>query len=147
MWHTIQDSSGFTRTRTLALLTASDLDENRVLLELSSDNVENVSTLTRTLVSVEFGVNSDSEKPHFFETLGKYVTYLKSIKRPKINNSELLDGVDRVSRPIEGCIELAESTLGSSKVQQNPEALNPPQERSGDMLSGIDSRFKARRLH
>ena len=66
------------------------------------------------------------------------MTYLKSIKRPRINNSELLDGVDRVLRSIEGCIKLAESTLGSSKVQQNLEALNPPQERSGDMLSGID---------
>jgi outer membrane protein OmpA-like peptidoglycan-associated protein len=93
-----------------------DLNENRVLLELSSDNAENVSTPTRTLGSVEFGANSDSEKPHFSETLGKYVTYLKSIKRLKINNSELLDGVDRVSRSIEGCIKLAESALGSSKV-------------------------------
>jgi hypothetical protein len=87
---------------------------------------------------VEFGANSDFEKPHFSETLKKYVTYLKSIKRPKINNSELLDGVDRVSRSIEGCIKLAESTLGSSKVHQNPEALNPPQQWSGDILSGID---------
>ena len=66
------------------------------------------------------------------------MTYLKSIKCPKIVNSELLDGVDRVSRSIEGCIKLAESALGSSKIQQNPETLNPPQERSGDMLSGID---------
>ena len=74
-----------------------DLDENRVLLELSLHNTENMSTLTRTLGSVEFGANSDSEKPHFSKTLGKYVTYLKLIKRPKINNSELLDGVDRVS--------------------------------------------------
>ena len=74
-----------------------DLDENRVLLELSLDNAENVSTPTRTLGSVEFGANSDSEKPHFSKTLKKYVTYLKSIKRPKINNSELLDRVDRVS--------------------------------------------------
>ena len=115
-----------------------DLDENRVLIELSSNNVENVSTSTRTLGSVEFGANSDSEKPHFSKTLKKYVTYLKSIKRPKINNSELLDGVDRVSRSIEGCIKLVESTLGSSKVQQNPEALNAPQEWSGDILSGID---------
>ena len=54
-----------------------DLNENRVLLELSSDNAENVSTPTRTLRSVEFGANSNSEKPHFSETLGKYLTYLK----------------------------------------------------------------------
>ena len=66
------------------------------------------------------------------------MAYLKSIKRPKIANSELLDGVDRVSRSIEGCIKLAESALGSSKAQQSPETLNPPQERSGDMFSGID---------
>ena len=55
-----------------------------------------------------------------------------------INNSELLDGVDQVSRSIEGCIKLAESAFGSSKAQQNPEALNPPQERSVNILSGID---------
>jgi len=39
---------------------------------------------------------------------------------------------------IEGCIKLAESALGSSKTQQNPEVLNPPLEQSGDMLSGVD---------
>ena len=93
-----------------------DLDKNRVLLELSSDNAENVSTLTQTLESVEFGVNSDSENLHFSKILRKYVDYLKSIKRPKIVNSELLDGVNRVSRSIEGCIKLAESALGSSGI-------------------------------
>ena len=76
---------------------SEDLDEKRVLPELDSDNPGNVSTLTRTLGSVEFDTNSDSEKPHFSETLGKYLTHLKTIKRPKMNNSELLDGVDRVS--------------------------------------------------
>jgi len=102
------------------------------------DTAENVSTPTRIHESVEFDTNSDSENPHFSETLEKYMAYLKSIKRPKIDNSELLDGVDRVSRSIEGCIKLAEFALGSSKTQQNPEALNPPQERSGDILSGVD---------
>jgi len=116
----------------------ADLDKKGVLLELGSDNAENVSTPPQTLKSLEFDTNSDSEKPHFSETLGKYVTNLKSIKCPKINNSELLDGVDRVSRSIKGCIKLAESALGSSKSQQNPEALNPPQEQSGDILSRID---------
>ena len=66
------------------------------------------------------------------------MTDLKTIKRPKINNSELLVGVDRVSRSIKGCIKLAESAIGSSTSQQNPEVLNPPQKRSGDILSGND---------
>ena len=104
----------------------ADLDGKRALLELDSDNTENVSTLTQTLGSVEFDTNSDSEKRHFCKTLGKYVTNLKSIKHSKINNSELLDGVDRVSRSIKGCMKLAESALSSSKSQQNPEVLNPP---------------------
>ena len=65
------------------------------------------------------------------------MAYPKSIKCPKIVNSELLDVVDRVSRLIEGCIKLAESALGSSKTHQNPETLNPPHEGLGDMLSGI----------
>ena len=116
----------------------SDLDGKRVLLELGSDNAENVSTPTRVLELAESDANSDPEKPHFSEILGKYLTCLKTIKWPRINNSELLDGVNRVSRSIEGCIKLAESTVGSSTSRQNPEALNPPKERSGDILSGID---------
>ena len=73
------------------------LDGKRALHELSSDTIENVPTPTRILGSVEFDTSSDSEKPHFSETLGKYLTYLKSIKCPRINNSKLLDGVDQVS--------------------------------------------------
>ena len=88
-----------------------------------------MSTLTRTLDSVEFNTNSDSEKLHFSETLEKYLTHLKTIKRPKIKNSELLDGVNRVSRSIEGCIKLAEIALGSS--QQNPESVEPATEKVG----------------
>ena len=105
---------------------------------LNSDIAENVSTPTRIHELAESDINSDFENLHFSETLGKYVTYLKSIKRPKIVNTELLDGVDRVSRSIEGCIKLAESALGSSEIQHNPETSNPPQERLGDKLSGID---------
>ena len=97
-----------------------------------------MSTPTRTLGSVEFDTNSDSEQLHFSETLGKYLTHLKTIKRPKIKNSGLFAGVDQVSRSIEGCIKLAETALGSSTSQQIPEALNPPRKRLGDMLLGID---------
>ena len=99
---------------------SADLDEKRVLPELDSDNPKNVSTPNRILVSVEFDTNSDSEKLHFSETLGKYLTHLKTIKHPKIKNSELLAGVDQVSRSIEDCIKLAETALGSSKDDQTP---------------------------
>ena len=116
---------------------SADLDEKRVLPELDSDNPENMSTPTRILGSDEFDTNSDSEKPYFSKTLGKYLTHLMTIKRPKVKNSELLDGVNRVLRSIEGCINLAETALGPSK-SQNPEVLNPPQKRMGDILSGID---------
>ena len=71
-----------------------DLDRKRALLKLSSDTTENVSTPTRIHESVESDTNSDSKNLHFSEILGKYLTYLKSIKRPKIDNSELLNGVD-----------------------------------------------------
>ena len=71
-----------------------DPDEKRVPTELDSDNPEDVSTPNQTLGSVEFDTNSDSEKPHFSKTLGKYLTHLKTIKRPKIKTSELLDGVN-----------------------------------------------------
>ena len=104
----------------------ADLGKNRVLPKLDSDNSGNMSTPTQTLGSVKFDTNSDSEKPHFSKTLGKYLTHLKIIKRPKIKNSELLDGVNRVSRSIKGCIKLVKNILGSSTSQQNPKALNPP---------------------
>jgi len=116
----------------------AELDGKQAPLKLNSNITENMSTPTRTHELAEFDTNSDSENLHFSETLRKYVTYLKSIKCPKIVNTELLNGVDQVSQSVEGCIKLAESALGSSKIQQNPEKLNPPQERSGDMLSGID---------
>ena len=125
-----------TTTQLADICKIADLDEKRVLLELSSDNAENVSTPTRAFELAESDTNSDTEKTHFFETLGKFLTHLKTIKRPKIKNSKLLGGVNRVSRSIEGCIKLAEIALGSS--QQNPEVLNPPQKRSGDILSRID---------
>ena len=91
-----------TRSQLADIRESADLDEKRVPPEL------------------------DSDKSHFSKTLGKYLTHLKTIKRPKIKNSELLAGVDQVSRSIEGCIKLAETALNPSAPQQNPKALNPP---------------------
>ena len=86
-----------TRSQLADIRESADLDEKRVPPELDSDNPGNVTTQNRTLGLVEFGTNSDSEKPHLSKTLGKYLTHLKTIKRPKIKNSELLTGVDQVS--------------------------------------------------
>ena len=89
------------KPKTTTLLTdickTADLDEKGVLLELGSDNAENVSTPTQAFELAKSDINSDTKKTHFSETLEKYVTDLKTIKRPKINNSELLERVDRVS--------------------------------------------------
>ena len=126
-----------TRSQLTDICESVDLDEKRVPPELDSNNPANVTTQNQTLGLVEFDINPDSEKPHFSKTLGKYRSHLKTIKRPKIKNSELLDGVNLVFRSIEGCIKLAEMALGTPK-SQNPEVLNPPQKRSGDILSGID---------
>jgi len=103
-----------TRSQVVDMRESADLDEKRVPPELDSDNPENVSTLNRTLGSVEFDTNSNSEKLHFSKTLGKYLAHLKTIKCPKIKNLGLLAGVDQVSQSIEGCIKLAETPLGSS---------------------------------
>ena len=94
----------------------AELDGKQAPLELNSDSTKNMSTPTQIHELAEFDTNSDSKNPHFSETLRKYVTYLKSIKRPKIINSELLDGVGRVSRSLEGCIKLAESALSMPKT-------------------------------
>ena len=104
-----------TRSQLAGIRESADLNKKRVLPELDSDNPENVSTPTRILKLPESNTNTDPENLQFSETLRKYLTYLKSIKGPKIDNSELLDGVDRVSRSIEGCIKLAESALGALK--------------------------------
>jgi len=106
----------------------AELDGKQAPPELSSDSPENMSTPTRILELAESDTNSDPENLQFSKTLGKYLTYLKSIERPEINNSELLDGVDRVSRSIEECIKLAESALGSSKNTVEPRGIEPTTE-------------------
>ena len=73
------------------------LGGNQAPPELDSENLGNMSTPTHANGSTESDTNPNFEKFQFSQTLGKYVAYLKSIKRPKIINSELLDGVDRVS--------------------------------------------------
>ena len=103
-----------TRSKLADIREPADLDEERVPPELDSDNPENMSTQNRTPGLVEFDINSDSKKPHFSKTLGKYLAHLKTIKRPKIKNSELLTEVDQVSRSIECCIKLAETAPSPS---------------------------------
>ena len=101
----------------------AELDEKEAPLELDSDITENVSTPNRIHELAESDTNSDSENLHFSKILRKYVDYLKSIKCPKIVNSELLDGVDRVSRSIEGCASssqnLPSTHLRHSRAQKH----------------------------
>ena len=97
----------------------AELGRNRALLELDSETTEKASIPTRILELAEADAHSNSKNSQFSETLKNYVAYRKSIKCPKIVNSDLLDGVDRISRSNDGGIKLAESSLGSSKSQPN----------------------------
>ena len=106
-----------TTTQPTEICKTAEPDGKQAPPELSLDIPENVLTPTRILEFADSDTNSDPENLQSSETLRKYLTYLKSIKRPMIDNSKLLDGVDRVSRSIEGCIKLAESAPGSSKTQ------------------------------
>ena len=74
------------------------------------------------------------------DLLGNYIQDLKTIKRPRVSNSEQPDGVDRVSRNIEGRINLAESTLHRHhvKVPQPLEQSSPWLDRTGDIFLGTD---------
>ena len=76
---------------------APKLSGNRAPLELDSESLRNMSTPTHADGSAESDTSPSSENFQFSQTLRNYVAYLKSIKRPKVVNSELLDGVDRVS--------------------------------------------------
>ena len=61
--------------------------------------------------SAELAISPDVDELQLFDLIGNYLKDLKSIKRPRISNVELLDGVDRASRNMVGCIELAEFAL------------------------------------
>ena len=73
------------------------LGGNQVPPKINSENLGNMLTPTRIDESAKPNTIQNSENFQNFQTMGKYVAYLKSIKRPKIVNSELLDRVDRFS--------------------------------------------------
>ena len=80
--------------------------------------------------------NSVNEIPPLM--IEKYLKDLMAIPRQKMDNSDLLNGIDRVSRNISDCINLAESTLRKRKIHIEPEKPSPRSDRSGDIFSGFD---------
>ena len=71
-------------------------------------------------------------------TIENYLKDLLAILRPRVDNSELLDGIDRVSVSIADCISLAESSLRKKKSNAEPEKTSPQSDRLGDIFSGLD---------
>jgi len=61
-----------------------------------------------------------------------------AISRSRVDNSELLNKIDRVSGSITDCINLAESTLRKKKSSISHEKTSPRTEHMGDIFSGID---------
>ena len=106
----------------------SDLDGKRALLELDSDNAENVSTSTQTLGSVEFDINSDSEKPHLSET-----QKIRGLSQVNQTPTDRRLGTTRWSRPSftidKGMHQTCRIYPWLIYTTANLEVLNPPQER------------------
>lgn len=70
--------------------------------------------------------NADSiadnfHEPQLFDVIGKYLNDLKSIPIRRIDNFDLTEGVDRISKNIAECIELAQATLSQQENKKNPE--------------------------
>ena len=125
-----------------------DLDEKRVPPELDSDNPENVSTPTRTLGSVEFDTNSDSEKPHFSKTLGKYLTHLKTIKRPKIKKLRTTRWSKSSFTINRGLHQTCRNCSWLIYITSQPRSIEPTTEEAGRYtLRYRSGGFQAHRLH
>jgi len=54
-------------------------------------------------------------------TIKNYLKDLMEIRRPRVNNPNLLGGINRVSNNIAGCINLAESSLRKKKIRNKLE--------------------------
>ena len=83
-----------------------DLDK---LLEITKDPV---SGCQQDIVQIELPVNMASTK-----TIENYLKDRPAIPCPRVVNSDLLDGIDRVSESITDCINLAESALRKKKMK------------------------------
>jgi hypothetical protein len=84
----------------------------------------------------------DDTKPEENEippiTIENYLKDLMAIPRPRVDNSDLLDGIDYVSHNIIDCINLAESSLRKKKSRTKPEKISHRPDRTSDIFSRLD---------
>ena len=71
-------------------------------------------------------------------TIGNYLMDLMEIRCPRIGNFELLDGIDRVSNSIAGCINPAESALRKKKSRASFKKTTRKNKPTEDIFSSID---------
>ena len=71
-------------------------------------------------------------------TIGNCLKDLMAIQCPRVDNSELLDRIDRVSNSIAGCINLAKSALRKRKSSVSYKKTNPQIEHTCNIFSGLD---------
>ena len=67
-------------------------------------------------------------------TIENYLKDLMTIPHPRVDNSDLLDGIDHVCNSITDCINLDESALCRKKLNINHEKISPQVERTGDIF-------------
>jgi hypothetical protein len=88
------------------------------------------------------GADRDDTEPAGNEippiTIENYLKDLMAIQPPRVDNSELLGGIDCVSLNIVDCINLAEASLRKKKSCTKSEETSPRPECSGNIFSGLD---------
>ena len=66
-------------------------------------------------------------------TIENYLKDLMAIPRPRVDNSELLDIIDRASSNLSDCINLVESTLRKRKSDIKHKETSPQSPKTGDI--------------
>jgi hypothetical protein len=123
---------------TISPKTLSELEKD---LDKFLEITKQETTVDRKIISYgcQQDINQEEQPVNIVSpTFKDYLKYLMKIRRPRVDNSELLNGIDQVSKSIEGCINLAESSLRKQKSRVSFKITTRKKKTSEDIFSSID---------
>jgi len=120
--------------------TLSELEEH---LDKLLEDTKQETTIDGKILSSGCQQNITKEEQHVNSvstaTIESYLKDLMKIRHPRVDNSELLSGIGRVSKSIEGCINLAESSFWMKKSRATFKKATRKRKPSEDIFLKIDN--------